>query len=263
MARSRKALLTVGLTTFNVKISSAKDKPVEMKNLCTGQNDADHEPRPITAPKHCPECGPITDYESLVKGVPSADGGFVIQTQTEVAEVKADTAAQYKGALNFVPHPTAQVMAETSPGDSLSYLSPADAGGADAYAMLLKYVAAHPEVTLMTLHTPISAMSQYVLTVRNGVLALEQRTHAAQLREPEPVIEGSIDERLYKVLCMTVEVMTTDYDAAEYEDGYQKHLRTLSEQTANVTALTAVADTSDDMDVIRAQIEALMKGEAA
>lgn len=263
MARSRKALLTLGLTTFNVKITSAKDKPVEMKNLCTGQNDADHAPLAITMPKQCPECGPITDYESLVKGVPSADGGFVIQTQDEVAEAKADTAADYKGVLNFQPHPTAQVMAETSPGDSLSYLSPADAGGHDAYATILKFVTEHPEVTLMTLHTPLSAVSQYILTVRNGVLALEQRTHGARLRDVEPITTGTVNDKLYKMLVATVDVLMTDYDAAEYEDGYQKHLRTLAESTAEVTAITALAETNDDITEIRAKIEALMKGEAA
>lgn len=263
MARSRKALLTVGLTTLNVKITSAKDKPVEMKNLCKGQNDADHEPVAITQPKHCPECGPITDYEALVKGVPSADGGFVIQTQDEVADVRADTSALYKGALNFIPHPTVQVMAETAPGASLSYLSPADAGGANNYAMLLKLVTEHPEVTLMTLHTPLSAMSQFILTVRNGVLALEQRTHGAVLREVEPMIQGTVDDKLYKILCMTVDVMTTDYDAAEYEDGYQKHLRALAEQTANVTEITALSESTDDLAAIRAKIEDMMKGMAA
>jgi non-homologous end joining protein Ku len=265
MARSRKALLTLGLTTFNVKITSAKDKPVEMKNLCKGQpGEPAHAATPITAPKTCVKCGPITEYDSLVKGVPSADGGYIEQSQDEVAEARADTAEQYKGALNFQPHPTVQVMSETSPGDSLSYLSPADAGGHDAYATILKFVTEHPEVTLMTLHTPLSAVSQYILTVRNGVLALEQRTHGARLRDVEPVTGGVVNPKLYKMLAATVDVLMTDYDADEYEDGFQKHLRTLAETTATVTDITtAIPDNLDDVDAIRAKIEALMKGEAA
>lgn len=258
--RARNAVLTFGLVTINVKLTSAKDKPISMKNLCTGQpGKPDHEPKPVTQPMTCADCGPVA-YDEIVKGVPNGDG-FTLQTQEDVAEAKAEFAQEYKKSLNFVPHPTADVLAKTGPGDSLNYLTPADAGGEGIYQMLLKLVTERPNMTLTCLHTPVSATNLYVLTVRNGVLALEQRTRTENLREA-PEVGGDVNESLYGMLAASAEAMLTPYDPEDYEDGYQKHLKALAEEQASVTTITPATPVVDVEDDLRAKLQAMMAGAA-
>lgn len=260
--RSRNAVLTYGLLTLNVKLSSAKDKPIEMKNCCVGQPGHDkHEATPITQPKHCPTCGPITAYDELVKGIPNGDG-YTTQTQEDVAEAKAEFTQQYKKSLNFVPHPTLEVMAQTGPGESLNYIQPADVGGADTYAMLLRLVTERPDVTLATLHTPVSATNLFILTVRNGVLALEQRTRTENLRDVEFEVTGSVNEALYPMLVASTDAMLTPYVPEDYEDGYQKHLASLAEEQATVTPITSATSVVDAVEDMKAKLQAMMQGAA-
>lgn len=262
--RARNATLTFGLTVMAVKLTSARDKPVEMKNLCQGQPGKDaHDPTPVTQPKHCATCGPITAYETLVKGIPNGTG-FTVQSQDDVAEKKAEFANEYKKSLNFIPHPTTEILAMTGPGESLNYVTPADTKGEDNYQMLVRLLKKRPDMTLATLHTPVSATNLFILTLRNGALALEQRTRTEELREA-PKVGGEVNKRLYKVMEATADMLLCPYVPEEYEDGYQKHLKALVEADMpdNVTHITtATSVVTDHMDDLRAKLQALMEGAA-
>jgi non-homologous end joining protein Ku len=258
--RARNATLTFGLVTMSVKLTSAKDEPVAMKNLCVGQPGMpDHAPKPVKQPNVCEACGPVA-YDEIVKGLPDGDG-FILQSQEEVAEVKAEYAEQYKKSLNFVPHPTHEIMALTGPGKSLNYIAPAEVSGENIYRMLLQLVIDRPGITLATLHTPVSATSLFILTARNGALALEQRTRTENLREA-PVVGGTVNDSLYGMLVASAEAMTTPYNPEDYEDGYQKHLVALAEQYATVTSITPATPVADTEVDLRLKLQAMMEGAA-
>lgn len=258
--RARNASLTFGLVTMQVKLTSAKDKPISMRNLCVGQPGKDkHDPKPVTQPMTCVDCGPVA-YDEIVKGIPNGDG-FTLQSQDDVAEAKAEFASEYKKSLNFVPHPTADIMAKTGPGESLNYITPADAGGEDIYQMLLQLLSDRPGITFATLHTPVSATNLYILTARNGALALEQRTRTENLREA-PVVGGTVNATLYPMLLASAEAMLTPYDPEDYEDGYQKHLARLAEEQSTVTTITPATPVVDVENDLRAKLQAMMAGAA-
>lgn len=259
---ARNAKITFGLLSFNVKLSGAKDKPVEMKNLCVGQPEKpEHAPAPLKQPKVCEECGPITDFSVIVKGVPNGHE-FTIITQEEVAEKKAEFADEYKKELVLVPHPATEFLTATGPGESLNYVTPADVSGEGIYQLLLKLVTDHPEVCLVALYTPVSVTSLFMLTVRNGALVLEQRTRTQDLKAA-PSVGGEVNESLYGMLEMSLQAMLTAYNPADYEDGYKTAVRAMAEARSTVTEIGTATSVPDVEADLREKLQAMMQKQGA
>ena len=233
----RNLSLQFGLVALAVKSEVAIEKPASMSNMCTGQpGKKGHDATPVTAPKTCVACGPITDYDSLVKGVKQGNA-YTIITQDEVAEAKDEYAAEHKGTLNLIPHPAQQFVAETAPGDTMHYLTPADAGSANHYQLLVKLIKSHPELVFASLYTPVSATALYIVLERNGVLVMQKRVRSQALK-PTPSVGGEVNEQLFAMLEAVLPEFVTDYDAEAYEDKYEA---AIAEMLAKLQALASVA----------------------
>lgn len=231
---ARNITLQFGLVTVPAKSEGAIEKKPDMSNMCLGQPDMpEHPATPVTAPKTCAHCGPIRDYTALKKGIKSG-GSYTLVDQSEIAEAKAEFTAGYKGVLNLVPHPAADFLAATAPGESLNYLTPADASAAGHYKLLVRMVESHPELAFVGLHTPVSATNLFMLGVRDGVLVMEQRTRSQALK-PAPSVGGDLNEGLYAMLEGALQAFITPYDADAYEDGYTKALQKMAAEGEQVT----------------------------
>lgn len=230
--------------TLAAKLEVAVDKPVSFSNLCPGQPGHEpHDPSPLRAPRKCDECGEITDTTVLVKGIKQGKT-YVVVEQGEVADLKEKYASQYKGALNLIPHPAQEVYTKTAPGDSLHYVTPADASGENVYQLLVRLLQSHPDVVFGSLYTPVSATSQYVLSVREGVLVLESRTRAQALK-PAPSVGGeATNEQLYGLLEQTMTAMLTPFDPDDYEDGFANAIKEIAATRDVVTVSEGGGKTS-------------------
>lgn len=232
---ARNITLQLGMVAIALKSEVAVEKAPETRNMCVGQPDKDaHEAMLIVAPKSCTACGEITDYAALVKGVKQGSS-YAIITQEDVADAKEEYASEYKGVLNLVAHPSAQFLAETGPGDTLHYLTPADTASENRYKVMVKLVQSHPELTFASLHTPSSATALFMLRVRDGVLVMEKRTRSQALK-PTPSVGGEVNDVMYAQLEGMLPMFVTDYDADAYEDKYGL---ALAEMVANADTVTA------------------------
>jgi len=223
------------LVSLPLKKESAIDKPQEFVNLCTGQPDKPaHDPSPRRQPYVCEQCGPIVDNERLVKGL-KAGSSYVIMTQDEVAEAKETYASEYKGVLKLVAHPAAEFLAQTAPGESVSFLYPATDAIANQYQTLVAFITAHPELVFVGLNTPMSATSLFQVTVRDGVLIMAQRVRSQALKAL-PAVAGEPMEKLQMFLEMTLEDSLTEYDPTAYEDRYAQAIEALAAETDRTIA---------------------------
>lgn len=260
----RNLMLKFGLIAIPCKTETAIEAEIAMSNLCVGQPGHEpHEATPVKAPTTCEACGPITDRTALVKGV-KAGQTYTLINQEDVAAKKVEFAAEYKGVLDLIPHPADEFMAATAQGDTLHYVTPADAGGADHYQLIVKLVQDHPELVFAGLHTPVSKTGLYMLRVRDGVLVLESRTRG-QAVKATPSVGGAVNDALYQMLEALLDQFVQPYDAEKYEDRYKAAMeKMLAESSDVVTAAgkeaTPVATVTDEdlMTKLRA-----LKGQAA
>lgn len=259
-----KITVQLGLVSVFCKSEGAIDKPEPPKNLCVGQPGKEaHSPSPQMAPATCGTCGPITDTSAIVKGFKQGDGTFAIVTQEDVTEAKETYSNEYLKKLNLVPHPAQQFLADTGPGDTLNFLTPADAGSADHYQLLVKLIESHPELVFASLHTPRSATALFMLRVKDGVLMMEKRTRTQNLK-PAPSVGGTVNEMLFAQLDGMLPMFVADYDPAAYEDKYVSALAdmiaTAEQVTPTGTATAApVMKISDDELMVKLQALAAKK----
>lgn len=260
--------LTFGLISFAAKLDKATETPVEMKNLCIGSNGQPaHDPKPLTAPRKCAECGEITDYSGVVKGIKSGTT-YAITTQDEVAEAKLQNVAQYKGKVAMVPHPVADFEAHTAPGKSLYYVTP-DPAAADHYRLIVQLVKSHPELAFVSLYTPRSAAGLYQVKVRDDVLVLEERTRG-QAMKVAPVVGGTSNAQLYQMLEGVLATFVQPYDPDAYEDTYAAAIAKLADAATDTVHLGSAgaskaepaAKASSDEDLM-AKLAALATSSAA
>lgn len=258
---ARNAVLTFGLLTFPIKLDTATDKAVSLTNLCPGQpGKGAHDLSPVKMPRTCDSCGPITDYTVLKKGLKQGSS-YVVLDASDLSTAKESYGSTYKGHLNFVPHPAEQFMKATAPGETLHYITPADAGGANHYQMLVRLVADHPELSFVTLYTPVSATNLYVLSVRDDVLVLEQRVRTQALK-PAPSVGGTINEQLFDLLSTQISMFVTEYNPDTYEDGYAAAVQALAEgaETVNVGTPATSAPVAMSDDELMVKLRALAGG---
>lgn len=232
----RNITLTYGeLVSLPLKKMGAIEEGITFKNLCVGQpGKPAHAPSPRKQPYVCIHCGPLAYDAPLVKGVEEGDG-FRLVAVEDVAETKAEFAGEHKGVISLVTHPAGPFYANTAPGESVSYLIPGSAVIENQYATLAAFITEHPDVVFVGLHTPQSVTSLYQVTVRGGVLVLEQRKRSQELREL-PSVGGEPMTKLGAFLDMILEETTTDYDAETYEDKYAAAIAALVEASEVVEA---------------------------
>lgn len=211
--------LSLGILMVPAKADGAIEKAPDGANMCVGQPGKDaHVATPVQAPKQCRECGPITDADSLVKAIKEGST-YTLVDKDELEEARVDYVNQYKKEIALVPHPASEFLAATGPGDTIYYLTPKDAGGANHYQLLVKLISAHPELAFVGLHTPRTATSLYQVTVREGVLVMEKRTRSQSLK-PAPSVGGEVNDGHYAMLEGALQMFVTPYDADAYEDQY-------------------------------------------
>jgi non-homologous end joining protein Ku len=242
-----------GLVSFPAKLDKATETPVEMKNLCVGQpQQPPHDPTPLTAPRVCASCGPIVDNTVIVKGIKQGTT-YAITTQESVAEAKIKNTDAYKGKVNLVPHPSSDFEAHTAPGKSLYFLTP-DPAAADHYALMVRLVSSHPELSFVSLYTPRSAAGLYRVVVRDGVLVLEERTRGQAIKAA-PQISGTVNDALYGMLEGVLSTLVQPYDPATYEDQYAVAINRLAVAAQDMVSLgkgpsaeaPAAVSTDDDL----------------
>lgn len=259
------AKITVGFGLLSVACNTegAIDKPVEPVNLCHGQPDKpEHEHAPLKRPATCDTCGPITDFTVLDKGYPEG-GGYRVVDRDSLDEAREEIVAQYRRTLNLVPHPVAEFMAATGPGDTINYLVPRDVSAASHYALLAEFIGRHPELAFVSQHTPRSVTSVYVVTVRQGVLVMTKRTRETSMK-PVPVVGGAdFNPVLLDQLEAFLPGYTEAYDAALYEDQFRAALDRLVADGASITmdadSDKAATPVAVDDDALIAQFAALTK----
>lgn len=247
---ARNTTLALGLFSVPGKLMKATESPDAPVNLCVGQpSKAVHEALPITRPAHCSTCGEIEDYEALKKGVKQGDV-YALLDRDDIADAKAEFTKEFKSVMNFVAHPAADFFAMTAPSDTVNYVLPATSVeckpackgcGICRYALLVRLVAENPDVAFVTLYTPVSVTSLYVLQARGEVLVLEKRTRTQELKAapaiPQP---AEFKDKLYAQLEAFLEV--EPYNPEDYEDRYAAHLQKLASEAELVAeVVTGVA----------------------
>jgi len=221
-----KITMSLGLVSFGAKLDTATVAKESLRNLCVGApGQPAHDPKPLKQPSTCSDCGVITDYSAIVKGIPQGADTFAIVTQEDVAKAKSE-ALTPKGQVALVPHPAGDFLGATSAGAKSYYVVP-DPGAENHYALIVKYVTEHPEIALTALYTPRSATGLYRLTVRDSALVLEERTREQSLK-PAPSTGGLVNDQLYTVLESIVAATTAPYEAEAYEDTYKAALAALA-----------------------------------
>ena len=255
MATTQPTMLTFTLLSFPIKLTKATETPVEVKNLCPGSNGKPaHDPKPLVAPRRCPDCGEITDgYANIVKGIKQGSA-YAIVTQQEVAQAKADYHEQFKKQVTLVPHDSVDFEKHTVPNGSTYFVTPTSSVSEDHYQLLVTLIQTHPELSFVTMHTLRSAAYQWRMIVRDGVLVMEQRQRGA-LVKASPSVGGTVNPGLLAVMEGALPTFVQPYDPNGYEDTFLDAIGTLAAKATHVvaasggkatTAPTPIATVSDD-----------------
>ena len=232
---ARNITINYGLLSVACKYEPAVVKDEGMKNLCVGQpGQAPHDAAPLTMPKTCAHCGPITDFTVIKKGIKTGST-YAIVDQQDVADAKKQNVDLYKHKLDLVPVPASDFLLATGTGKSISYVTPAQ-GSEDHYALLAKLVEEHPERAFVGQYTPVSKVGQYRLTTRQGVLVLEERTREQSMK-PVPAVSGTVNEPMYDLLEATLDKMDQPYDPDTFEDKYAVAIAEMAMQAQDSVAL--------------------------
>lgn len=237
---SRKDIaLTLGLVSTTVRLTAATPtkKRESLKMLCVGTDEAPHGPTPVRQQWHCDSCGGEVDRDNLKRGQAQGDAWLVVD-QSEVAEARAVT-ADYKKKIVLVPHPIAEVLANTRSGDKVYYLQPQ--GDGSVYALIREAIETHPELAFTALYTPTSRASMFQLTVRGHVIMLEERVADADAYLPLPEFEARADPAFSELLDQAVNSMVAPFDPATYEDAYEHAIEALLASKQPATSGETVA----------------------
>lgn len=246
---ARNISLQYMLLSIPAKLSKATEGKESNTNLCVGQPAHEtHDPKPLTRPATCTECGPIVDWEALKTGVKQGSTYAVVE-KSDIAEAKAEFTKQYKDVMNFVAHPAGAFLAQTAPGDKINYAIPASKqpcmSGCKGcpvcrYQLLVRLVAENPDVAFVSLYTPVSVTGLYVLSARDGVLVLEERVRTQSLKAAPEIAEAAeFKDKFYAMLEGSLEV--EPYDPEDYEDKYAAAVRELADKAEQIVSVTTEA----------------------
>lgn len=215
---ARNIQISFALMSFAAQIDGARIVEPETRNLCKGQpGKTAHDPQLLQAPSQCPSCGPVTDFTVIVKGIKQGNT-YAVLDQTVVKEAKEEVASKTKGKLTIVAVPSEDFLTKTAPGKALYFVTPG-AGSEDHYQLLTHLVRNHPEKSFTSLYTPVSKEALYMLSVRDGVLCMEERTREQTLK-PVPVVGGEVNQPMLDLLDANLALVSMPYDPDKYADTY-------------------------------------------
>lgn len=245
-----KMKIEFGLMNLACRREGAVEEGVKLKNLCIGPEKNAHDPSPLKQdPSYCPVCGPVSEAGRVVRGHGSKDTWTVLST--EQVEALNDQKQEFaeRESLKLVAHPAAEFLTATAPGAGVYYVTP-EPTEADRYALLVRLIERHPELTFAGLLS-ISKGGKaklWSLTVREGVLVLTERVREQALK-PAPVVAGEPNEKLLAMVEGALDAFTTPYSAEDYEDRYEAAVREAVASGEAVTSegATSVASTDEEL----------------
>ena len=203
--------LNLGLISTSVTLFSALDKTASGNVLVC---DNGHPAARIRAPHVCDTCKGEVPVAQLKKAR-LVEGGLVVLDAEDLVRLNAGAEAHKKKAT-VTAHPAGQVGVLTTAGEKMYFLTPMT-GHEMTYATLLAMVAHHDDLAFMTLWTPRSAASQFQLRAYNGVLVLQERTRAGDVRAV-PQLTLDTNDELIAVAEQILPALVTDYDPVTYAD---------------------------------------------
>jgi non-homologous end joining protein Ku len=223
---AKDVVLSLGLISTTVRIESAKVTATSaLKTVCDGQGGHEHLPQSISSVYTCGVCGPIENRSTLKKGKKVGDGYAIVEAD-EIQGIKDETSTTFKKQIGLTPHPADEVRLTTASGDKLYYLVPAN--GDTRYGALVELVKSRPDLAFCALWTPRTRASVFMLSVRDDVLVMEERTRAEELK-PTPAVEAPSDPTLTAMAeqMLGLEGVVQRFDVAAYADTYEIRLATL------------------------------------
>lgn len=246
---ARKMKIEFGLMNIDCRRESAVQTSVELKSLCVGQEGKDaHPPTPLKQdPSYCATCGPV-DRDHLVKGHGSGTTWTVLSADQVSALSEKKHEFSEHTSLKIIAHQAGEFLAATTVGSHTYYVTP-EATDAAHYALLVRLIEAHPELTFAGLLSLSTGGDAYLwsLRVHEGVLVLEERIRPEALK-PAPQVEGEVNEQLLAMVETSLGMFIAPFDVSTYEDKYAAALNSaLAEgQTVSTDSATPVVKQSDD-----------------
>jgi DNA end-binding protein Ku len=256
---AKKTSIILGLLSVPVTLEPAvDDESGQFKTIHTHDGT---DPAKVTVKAICTVC---EETRSSVFAFPErgreVDGKLVVVTSEEMAE------ASGKPVTSMVPafHSREKVYAATVAGDSVQNVSP-QKGFEVQYVALRNALMARPDVVGVTVWSPKSKNSLWVLEVVNDRIVASKRSWPADVRAvaAAPLMEVSpTDQQMVEGI---VDNLTTDFDVHTYVDEAKAGVeRLVSERLGNAVVIPAgatVAPTAsvDLTAVLQASLNATAK----
>jgi len=262
-----KGALTFGLVNVPVKVYSAtEDHDVSLHQV------HDEDGGRIRYQRVCEVCGKVVAYSDIDRAYVDDDGTTVVLTKDDLAALPAEKSREID-VVEFVP--TEQIDLLTL--DRAYYLEP-DSKSPKAYVLLRKTLE-QTDRTAIVRFTLRQKTRLAALRVRGDVLVLQTLLWADEVREAAfPALDEDvrISAKELELSASLVDSYSSDFDAEEYVDEYQKELRTLIDAKLEAGEGFDVAETFgeeeaeggeviDLMEALRASVEkskTAKKGEA-
>jgi len=215
-----KGALTFGLVNVPVKVYSAtEDHDVSLHQV------HDEDGGRIRYQRTCEVCGQTIAYADIDRAYVDDDGTTVVLTKDDLAALPAEKSREID-VVEFVP--TEQIDLLTL--DRAYYLEP-DSKSPKAYVLLRKTLE-QTDRTAIVRFTLRQKTRLAALRVRGDVLVLQTLLWADEVREaafPSLDEDVKISAKELELSASLVDSYSSDFDAEEHVDEYQKELRTLIE----------------------------------
>lgn len=214
-AVASKVGLSLNLINLHVDLlaSVSSERGTTLSNFCVGV-DVAHAPAKVVAPMSCPECK-NQDKETFVKGRKEGKGYTLIAAETLAEATAIDT--KFTEGMEFTYHPASDVDAATMPIDSPYYLATTSLTSPEAsiYALLATWIAANPDIALLTRYAVRSSMATYRLICRSGVLMLSKVCFPADMKAA-PAVPVAFDDKLLIQLDGMIRSQLAPFDASDW-----------------------------------------------
>jgi DNA end-binding protein Ku len=211
----------------------------------------------------CSECGEQVAYDDIAKGYETEDGGMVVLTDEDFADLPSRTSKEI-GVVKFVP------AEEIDPLwlDKSYYLEP-DKSATKPYVLLRDALESEKRVAIVTVSIR-TRMTMAVLRVREGVIVMQTMIWPDEIRTPDFAVlgeEAHASEQELKMAHLLIDQLAGDFEPDEYEDDYALALKALVKakvEGGEVQAPAAAAEESGEVvDLLAALAKSVEKAKAA
>ena len=235
-----KGAVSFGLVNVPVKVAAATGT----QNIKFHQVHAEDGGR-IKYQRVCSIDGEEVAYKDISKGYETEDGAFVVLTDEDMAALPLSSSREID-VLHFVPADQVDPILF----DSSYYLQP-DSAAAKPYALLREALSESNLLAVVKVALR-QRESLAVLRVRDDVICLHTLLWPDEVRQPDfevlPGGEGLRPAELAMAASL-VESMTSDFDPAEFTDGYTAAVHELIEAKVSSGDVTQpVTPPADDGD---------------